>query len=179
MSDVPNDVGWWQAADGKWYPPSSFPDATTEPSVPLPAPPQATPPPLHPIYQPAPPPPMTTSGPAPGPGWWLASDGRWYPPQPAAAGFVTAVPVVYVQAYKSKALAAVFAFIFCGLGIHHFYLGRVGLGVTMLCLWVVGIVLSTILIGVPIMLGVGLWSFIDGIMIVSGSVRDAQGQPLV
>lgn len=43
MSDVSQGPGWWQASDGKWYPPK---DADK----------------------------------APAPGWWLASDGKWYPP---------------------------------------------------------------------------------------------------
>ena len=44
MSDVSQGPGWWQASDGKWYPPR---DAAQ----------------------------------APAPGWWLASDGNWYPPR--------------------------------------------------------------------------------------------------
>lgn len=44
MSDVSQGPGWWQASDGKWYPPRE----SDEP---------------------------------PGPGWWLASDGKWYPPE--------------------------------------------------------------------------------------------------
>lgn len=44
MSDQSQGPGWWQASDGKWYPPS----ASAEP---------------------------------PGEGWWLASDGQWYPPR--------------------------------------------------------------------------------------------------
>ena len=44
LSDVSQGPGWWQASDGKWYPPQ---DAAQ----------------------------------APAPGWWLASDGKWYPPR--------------------------------------------------------------------------------------------------
>ncbi len=47
MSDVSQGPGWWQASDGKWYPPQ---DAAQ----------------------------------APAPGWWLASDGEWYPPRETA-----------------------------------------------------------------------------------------------
>lgn len=32
MSDVPQGPGWWQASDGKWYPPEQF-QATTSPPV--------------------------------------------------------------------------------------------------------------------------------------------------
>jgi hypothetical protein len=57
MSDAPQGPGWWQASDGKWYPPQ----------------PQA-----QPVAPPA-------NSVAPGPGWWQASDGNWYPPQPLSA----------------------------------------------------------------------------------------------
>lgn len=43
MSDTSQGPGWWQASDGKWYPPAEREQ--------------------------------------PGPGWWLASDGNWYPPE--------------------------------------------------------------------------------------------------
>lgn len=46
MSDVSQGPGWWQASDGKWYPPKEASEA-------------------------------------PAPGWWLASDGKWYPPKEA------------------------------------------------------------------------------------------------
>ena len=55
--------GWWQASDGKWYPPEARQ--------------QATPP----------------------PGWWQASDGKWYPPEarptstaPAGGGAASPAP---------------------------------------------------------------------------------------
>lgn len=47
MSDVSQGPGWWQASNGKWYPPA---DADQ-----------------------------------PGPDWWLASDGNWYPPEQRTA----------------------------------------------------------------------------------------------
>lgn len=57
MSDMSQGPGWWQATDGKWYPPESLPQAQPEPAV---VPPVADAP--------------------PAPGWWKASDGNWYPP---------------------------------------------------------------------------------------------------
>lgn len=38
MSDVSQGPGWWQASDGKWYPPEQFPGATTTPVEPGPPP---------------------------------------------------------------------------------------------------------------------------------------------
>ncbi len=77
MSDVSQGPGWWQASDGKWYPPkeSEQPPAPGwwlaangkwYPPVEGDHPPQA--------------------------GWWLAADGKWYPPAETAA-VVTAPPV--------------------------------------------------------------------------------------
>lgn len=31
MSDIPNGPGWWQASDGKWYPPEQHPSAQAPP----------------------------------------------------------------------------------------------------------------------------------------------------
>ena len=55
MSDVSQGPGWWQASDGKWYPPKE-------------------------------------SEQPPAPGWWLAADGKWYPPADTAP-VVTTPPV--------------------------------------------------------------------------------------
>ena len=68
------------AADPTPFPP---PGATAhQPTLSPPSPPTAPPP----------------SGYQPGPGWWLASDGRWYPPQPA--------PVAYAQRTNGMAIAS-------------------------------------------------------------------------
>lgn len=47
MSDAPQGPGWWQASDGKWYPPQ-----------PAAAPPPTAPPPPQPGYYPVGPPPQ-------------------------------------------------------------------------------------------------------------------------
>lgn len=64
MSDTSQGPGWWQANDGKWYPPQS--GATiTQPAIPS----------------------MPAGSDSPlGPGWWQATDGRWYPPRPGYQG---------------------------------------------------------------------------------------------
>lgn len=58
MSDQPQGAGWWQASDGKWYPPSQAPQAAPPPMEPPP------PTPGSPYAPPAPPtgPPMGQPG---------------------------------------------------------------------------------------------------------------------
>src|SRR5664280_760081 len=72
MSDVSQGPGWWQASDGKWYPP-------------------------QPQQNPAPAP---TGADTPlGPGWWQATDGKWYPPQPGFPGQVAPKKPVYKRVW--------------------------------------------------------------------------------
>jgi hypothetical protein len=69
---------------------SAAPAPVAEPATP-PAPVQATPVPESSMPPPSHPPhaleshvalePTSASPPSPGPGWWLASDGNWYPPE--------------------------------------------------------------------------------------------------
>jgi len=99
-----------------------------------------------------------------------------YAPQPAYYPPVYAAPVMYAQTpMKSKTTAALLCFCLGGLGIHRFYTGQVGLGIA---------ILLQSLILTPLTLG--LWSFVvliwvvvDFIMILSGSVKDSQGRPLI
>jgi hypothetical protein len=103
VSDTSQGPGWWIASDGKWYPPDPATSgaATADPAPAAAAPPPAPPPAAAPAggatadaaptptAAPAPLPdaaaPGATATP-PEPGWWLASDGNWYPPQRPAAG---------------------------------------------------------------------------------------------
>jgi hypothetical protein len=58
VSDYSNGPGWWQASDGKWYPPESAPASTPPPGYPQPDPfaqpgyQQSTLSPQQPAYQP-------------------------------------------------------------------------------------------------------------------------------
>lgn len=80
---------------------------------------------------------------------------------------------------KSK-LAAGLLGIFLGCyGVHNFYLGYTGKAVTQLVLTIVGYVLCCIGIGVLLVLGIAIWTLVEGIMILAGKIdTDANGVPL-
>ena len=58
------------------------------------------------------------------------------------------------------------AFLLCfflgGLGVHRFYVGKVGTGI-----------LQILTLG-----GLGIWALIDFIMIIMGKFKDSEGKPL-
>lgn len=83
------------------------------------------------------------------------------------------------QNSKSKIAAGLLA-IFLGVyGVHNFYLGYTKKAVTQLVLTIVGIVLSCVIVGVFIIIGVAIWTLIEGIMIFTGNINtDANGNPL-
>ena len=72
------------------------------------------------------------------------------------------------SAVSEKTILPAFLLSFIGglLGLHRFYVGKVGTGIAMLLLSITlfGIVLS------------GLWNLIDLVMIVSGKFTDADGR---
>ena len=64
---------------------------------------------------------------------------------------------------RSRLAAFLLCFFLGILGIHRFYVGKIGTGI-----------LSLITLG-----GLGIWATIDAIMILAGSFRDKQGRRLV
>ncbi|RZU73695.1 TM2 domain-containing protein [Micromonospora kangleipakensis] len=69
---------------------------------------------------------------------------------------------VSATAQKSWVVALLLCFFVGVLGVHRFYVGKVGTGV-----------LQLITFG-----GLGIWTLIDFILILVGSFKDKQGQPL-
>ncbi|GAA2709522.1 hypothetical protein GCM10010429_24170 [Micromonospora olivasterospora] len=67
-----------------------------------------------------------------------------------------------VTAQRSWVVALLLCFFFGVIGVHRFYVGKVGTGI-----------LQIITFG-----GLGLWTLIDFIVILVGGFRDKQGQPL-
>jgi len=160
MSDVPQGDGWWQASDGKWYPPTQPAGDPAAPSTGFAPTAQAT-------------------GQPPGPGWWMASDGNWYPPQQApmqAAGGYHApygAPGYGVANFdplaKSKLVAGLLGILLGGFGVHRFYLGYTSIGI-------IQIIVTIVTCGIG-----ALWGLVEGILILVGheSFRtDAEGRPL-
>jgi hypothetical protein len=85
MSDVPQGSGWWQASDGKWYPPELRPGPETPPA---PQQAQVTQPPAAAPVQPAPTPAAEPVAPA---ATWTpqAAPAAQAAPAPAAAAAPT------------------------------------------------------------------------------------------
>ncbi|MDR3593568.1 NINE protein [Clostridium sp.] len=76
---------------------------------------------------------------------------------------------------KSKVAAALLAFFLGGLGIHRFYLGYTGIGLAqLLCTLILGI----ITLGFYCIIG-SMWAFIEFILILTGTIKDVNGQPLL
>ncbi|MDH6462784.1 TM2 domain-containing membrane protein YozV [Micromonospora sp. A200] len=69
---------------------------------------------------------------------------------------------VSVGTQKSWVVALLLCFFVGVLGVHRFYVGKVGTGI-----------LQLVTLG-----GLGIWTFIDFILILVGSFKDKQGQPL-
>ena len=102
MSDTGQGEGWWQASDGKWYPPQQHPDYQAEATQPVPAaepPATAAMPPVPPV------PPGVPPGAIPPPG---AASGPVGPPPgaPGAASSNAKWIVVGVLAVAAIAIAA-------------------------------------------------------------------------
>jgi TM2 domain-containing membrane protein YozV len=87
------------------------------------------------------------------------------PAAPAAAGISP----------KSKTAAALLAFFLGQLGIHRFYAGKVGTGIVMLLLTIIGYATIAFVVGFFVLAAVGIWILVDFIMILMGKFRDKNG----
>ena len=75
---------------------------------------------------------------------------------------------------RTKLVAALLAFLVGVLGIHRFYLGYTKIGIAMLAITVLG---NFFLCGYGWVIS-GVWAVVDGIMILTDNLKDADGQPL-
>lgn len=79
---------------------------------------------------------------------------------------------------KSKVCAALLSFFLGGLGIHRFYLGKVGSGLAILTLYILGVLTVWFYVGFLFFFLTSLIALIDFIRILCGSLRDSQGRKL-
>jgi TM2 domain-containing membrane protein YozV len=75
------------------------------------------------------------------------------------------------MAEKSKVAAALLCFFLGYLGIHRFYLGKVGTGVIQLLLCIVASALLIVGIGIIFYVILGVWVLIDFILILTGNLK--------
>jgi TM2 domain-containing membrane protein YozV len=167
----PNSNDQWPANDPQ-SPLPSGPDQAREQARPLPEPAQQTPagPPADNSSYAAP-----AGGPAqPAPPSQYAQPPAYVQPQtyaqPQAYGQPQAYPqpgqppagypVQQVVAAKNPAVSLILSFFIPGLGT--MVNGNVGRGVLILVLYVVGWVLSFLLIGIPLLIGAWIWGLVDG-----------------
>lgn len=83
------------------------------------------------------------------------------------------------QGTKSKIVAGILGILLGGWGVHNFYLGYIGKGIGQLVLWLVGLSLAFIGIGFFMMIGAWIWGMVEGVLILTGSIKtDGAGNPL-
>jgi TM2 domain-containing membrane protein YozV len=75
---------------------------------------------------------------------------------------------------KSVGLAYVLWFFFGFLGGHRFYLGKTGSAVLILCLSLIGLLLSIVFVGYFLLIFVGIWVLIDAFLIPGIARRDKE-----
>lgn len=72
---------------------------------------------------------------------------------------------------KSKVAAGLLGIFLGAFGVHNFYLGYTTKAVIQLVATIVGFCLSCFGIGVFVVLGIEIWGFVEGIMILTGSIK--------
>lgn len=116
-------------------------------------PPQTPPPGGNPTPGAVPPPPYYN----------VPSPGPYYPP---------AVP-------KNRVAAGLLGIFLGGLGIHNFYLGYTQKAIIQLVVSIVGTLLSVLVLPALAVAAMGIWGFVEGIMILTGHIAvDGRGIPL-
>ncbi len=77
---------------------------------------------------------------------------------------------------KSRAALSIFAFLLGQLGVHRFYAGKIGTGIIMLVLTIIGYATFIWVVGFVALGVVGLWNLIDFILAVAGTFKDKDGK---
>ena len=76
---------------------------------------------------------------------------------------------------KSQIVALLLALFLGFFGIHRFYLGYTTIGIIQLIMGVFGFMTAGIIIGIPILILLFIWVFIDLIRIATGDLKPADG----
>ena len=106
--------------------------------------------------------------------------GQYPPYAPPAAGYPPGYPNApsFDPNAKSKLAAGLMGIFLGWLGVHRFYLGYQNIAIAQLAVGLVGLFLAPFTCGL-ILMAASIWGLIDGIMILTGSLRtDGQGRPL-
>lgn len=67
---------------------------------------------------------------------------------------------------RSYIVSALLAFFLGHFGVHNFYLGYRSRAITQLSLYIVGWLLSFVIVGIPIVIAVHIWAFVDFVLIL-------------
>jgi TM2 domain-containing membrane protein YozV len=92
-------------------------------------------------------------------------------PGSPAAGAAGISPKSRLAATLLCAIPALFAI----FGIHRIYIGKIGTGVTMIVLSVVGWITVWFFVGIFFWIAVGIWAIVDFAFIVAGRMKDSKG----
>ncbi len=103
-----------------------------------------------------------------------------YPPQP----YPQYPPNQYGMAGygvsdKSKIVVALLAFFLGTLGVHRFYTGKIGTGIAMAAITILGWITSIFTFGYILIMATGIWALVDFIMALMGKFTDKYGRPIV
>jgi TM2 domain-containing membrane protein YozV len=79
---------------------------------------------------------------------------------------------------KSRLALTLLAFFLGELGIHRFYAGKIGTGIVMLILTIVGYATIWAVLGFIPLAVVWVWNLIDFIMAVAGIFKDKEGKAI-
>jgi TM2 domain-containing membrane protein YozV len=79
---------------------------------------------------------------------------------------------------KQKVVAGLLQIFLGTLGVGRFYTGHTTIAVSQLLLTVVGWITAFLLIGFVLLIGVAIWAFVDGIMLLATESTDSRGLKL-
>jgi TM2 domain-containing membrane protein YozV len=80
---------------------------------------------------------------------------------------------------KSKIVVALLAFFLGTLGVHRFYTGKIGTGIAMAAITILGWITSIFTFGYILIMATGIWALVDFIMALMGKFTDKYGRPIV